>query len=886
MRTKIVTIIVLVVFATTALAYYFYFFGKEKLEVTEITPGGSVALLSVNNLEKVIKDLEGYDWWESVNDLPYLHQVLNEVEALRELKAQGKLQSQLTSLPFALSFHVTSSDKLEVLYFVKSKGFQWKSSNLQALLRLWKENEEISFKERLYGDEVIVEFEIDGKPYALLIYEDYLVYTTNALLIEDVVRTINGDATSLAQKKEGKTGSSKHEINLLVNLERLNDLYRVFVKNTASINDLKQKGVADLKVTFGENALLLTGFSSTESNKKLGEREETRFYEKYYLPEEILSVKIYGLPTHQNISNDSLLHSFDLRKFYSLHQGSVSLVDMDLNQQLKDRAILAHVNNALETSHFMSSLARDMSADEDDSVYQESFMEVPISFLGEKEIPSQIYGDEFTGFDQSYYAVFNDHLIIGNSIDAIKTILSAYDDENTWGRITHRRQFLDNLIASNYAKVVNFQLIREQLMTDLKPKWASLNEENPILFETIDLLAFQLSNATQGNYTVAQMIFNESVPTERIEENSPSPLELIANVFADTTISTRPFVVKNHITSRQEILFQDISNRLYLIGKDGSLRWKKQLDGPIRGGVHQIDFYKNKKLQYFFIADSLMYVIDRNGNAVEDFPRVLSTELPLTGTRVIDYDNSKRYRYTAVDRRGNIYLYDKSGELLEGWDPREGKGILLDVPVHVRVRGKDCFVFVQRNGIIHMTNRRGETYPGFPFDTNNRLAGDVFLQRGTDFNRSRITVTGEGGEIITIDFKGRVKTKKQLFKPNVASRFELVVDEMNTGYVILRKDANKVVCYNTTGENLFEYPIANTNQLACRFYNFRNDSEVYTFRNTESGEVSILDKNGKLKAQLPSTTDNPLGIVYYQTRSEYEVFVNFGNQFALYRLKK
>ena len=891
MKTKIITAIVLVILMTAALLYYFNRNNSEKVEITEMVPGGSVALLSIDHPEEVLKGLEKYSWWKSLSSIPYPHHAIHEMKQLKELNLQGKLQSKLTTLPLSLSFHITSNDKLEVLYIIENKGFRWDINNIQALLKTWKEDGGITFKERLYGNQVIVELEMEGKAYAFLIYQDYLVYSTNTVLIEDVVRTINGDATSLAQKKEDGTRSPKQGVRLLVNLEKLNDLHRIFIESPASANTIKYQGISDLEVSFNENAISLTGFSISKGDQAffagLKERKETVFYEKHYLPEETLRVGIYGVQNDTSLSNDTLLpYSFDLKQFYTFHQGSVSLVDLDINQQLEDRAILASINNGPQVGLLMERLAKKIATIETDTLYQEPFMGTSILFLGETEIPSQLYGEEFKGFHQSYYAIFKDLLVIGNSIDAIKSILLAYDRENTWGRRTHRRQFLDNLIASNYTQIINFQLIRDQLKTNLKPKWNLLTEENPALFEAVNLLSFQLSNATQGYYTSAQITFNEPTPSTNKKKEGVQQLDLIANAFADTVITTRPFVVKNHVNNTQEILFQDLSNYLYLVGKDGDIKWKKPIGAPIKGGIFQIDFYKNKKLQYFFASDSVIYVIDRNGNDVTGFPKRLRTDLPFTKSRVIDYDNSKRYRYITTDRRGNIYLYDKSGNPLEGWMPMEGNGPLLDVPTHIRVRGKDCFIFVQSNGIIHMTNRRGKAYPGFPFDTNNRLVGDIYLQKGPDFSRSTITVVGEGGQITTIDLSGQVKAKKQLYKPGSNSRFELVVDEMKTGYVILRKDVNKVVCYDISGESIFEYNETKADQVECHFYNFRNDSKVYVMRDKESGKTYILDNHGGGKAQLSVDTNAPLGIVYYQSRAEYEVFVNFGNQFALYRLKK
>ena len=88
----------------------------------------------------------------------------------------------------------------------------------------------------------------------------------------------------------------------------------------------------------------------------------------------------------------------------------------------------------------------------------------------------------------------------------------------------------------------------------------------------------------------------------------------------DTTVVIKPTLVVNHNTSEKEIFVQDLANRVYLINGTGRVQWKQAVDGPILGGVHQVDFYKNGKLQYLFNTARKIHLIDRNGNYVERYP--------------------------------------------------------------------------------------------------------------------------------------------------------------------------------------------------------------------------------------------------------------------------
>ena len=61
------------------------------------------------------------------------------------------------------------------------------------------------------------------------------------------------------------------------------------------------------------------------------------------------------------------------------------------------------------------------------------------------------------------------------------------------------------------------------------------------------------------------------------------------------------------------------------------------------GTVSQIDYYKNGKLQLLFNTENQLYMIDRLGNFVTNYPIDLPTTTHLSHA-LFDYDNNKKYR--------------------------------------------------------------------------------------------------------------------------------------------------------------------------------------------------------------------------------------------------
>ena len=67
----------------------------------------------------------------------------------------------------------------------------------------------------------------------------------------------------------------------------------------------------------------------------------------------------------------------------------------------------------------------------------------------------------------------------------------------------------------------------------------------------------------------------------------------------------------------------------------------------------------------FNTADSL-YILDRNGNNVENFPRRLESRAS-AGHTLLDYDNNRKYRILIPAEDKKVYNYDKNGEIVKGW---------------------------------------------------------------------------------------------------------------------------------------------------------------------------------------------------------------------------
>ena len=454
------------------------------------------------------------------------------------------------------------------------------------------------------------------------------------------------------------------------------------------------------------------------------------------------------------------------------------------------------------------------------------------------------------------------------------------------GRSIERRKILDEMIQeTDLTFVQDFEYATDPIKKRLKPTWSAFFESNPQVLDVLKLFKFQLNKTSSSILVSGDIAFKENFKSPvRVEGAVDTQNDIIANVFADGVITTKPYVVRNHSNSQLEVIFQDNRNNLYLTNKQGEVLWKKPLEGRVRGDVHQIDFYRNKKLQYLFFSDSLIHLIDRNGNNVDGFPKGAPSARLYNGSNVIDYDNSRAYRYLAMDRRGDISLFGKTGELLAGWAPKSIGGPLLETPFHVRVRGRDCFVVVETSGNVHLLNRKGEAYDGFPVSIDGRFSGDLALTRGANFKQTFISLMSEEGEFVEVNFEGEVVAQKQFVRPNTNTTFSLAFDALKTTFNIIQNDGRTLTFFNDKSEEAFSVNYPNSKDISVDLYNFRNGKEVFVIRDIKEKVMRIVDRQGRFLTSVIPNSER-VSVLYYQNRLEYEVFVNFANQMNVYAVK-
>lgn len=258
-------------------------------------------------------------------------------------------------------------------------------------------------------------------------------------------------------------------------------------------------------------------------------------------------------------------------------------------------------------------------------------------------------------------------------------------------------------------------------------------------------------------------------------------------------LSRIPQVVINHTNGTREVLIQDDLHRLHLIGSTGRILWTRDLDGPILGAVHQIDRFRNGKLQLLFNTAGTIQLIDRNGRDVGGFPVTLPhpASAPLS---VFDYDANGEHRILVPLRNGDIDNRASDGQPVKGWVAERG-GYCTQQVQHLRIRTKDHLVVVDTSGAVRLLDRRGEVRERVPLRVD---AGSSVLEirPGLSLDQSSVLWRMRTGAVLRGSFQGDREVLGQAMDTSLVGTFGTegppLIVELGADSVHLRKGTASV----------------------------------------------------------------------------------------------
>ena len=880
-------LLISLIFVVIASAGYFVYktwAGQPSRDIWQLVPGNAVLVYESSNLAESWNNFINTTVWKNLSLIPAFGGMNRSIDLLDSLSGRSGSFDKITrSKKLLISLHQVEKNNFDFIFFLTLQN----SEDRQIAVRLidnFKKKTGHQLTERTYQGVTLYELkDVSGnKTFSFIYFEDYFVGSFTPFLVEDVIRLLKeGLGEGFANQNERLftlPALVKDDGNLYLNYSNLAYFLGGFVKEDRTIIQ-QVKAFANagfLDLTINDKAILMNGFSVTD----YADKKQFLNLFKGQLPHKI-GIKPY-IPEHTDwlyhfsfqkpvewanaldgynfskVSTTARDFAFDINRFRNWMGEEIALISMESsNAHNPNRLIFLKSRDVTEALNQLNSYAQNLVTAAGDTLYYESYGDIEIKELLEKDFPEKLLGPLFQYYEQCFYMILGNYVVLGNKIPALKTLIDDIEAENTWGKLLSRNNFLENTLSeANFSIIFNTQEVWQHLIAKLDEDWRKFAMHYSPQLKSFEMGAVQFSRVDNNFYTSVALSCQGEIQLAQTEQK----FEVARATQFDVPIISKPFVVRNHVNNSFEVLVQDSAARIYLVDKSGSILWSDTVESAFTSKVTQVDYYKNNKLQYFFTTGTSAYLIDRVGNAVESFP--LQLGYPASHASVIDYDKSKRYRFLISDQSGNLYMYNKEGKNLEGWQPRKLSGRLAAAPRHIRVRGRDCIIAVQENGVVNVMNRRGEMREGFPVELGERTRSPLFVQIGSDFKQTVFSAVTLGGRVVRFNLLGEALNQNQLYKPAKESTYQLIPDVREKKYIIAQQDFNRLSLLDAEGKTLIEKDYLSSGQLQVQYYDFGVDKKLYAISDPDQEFTYIYDKDGELINYQPAESAFPISLIY------------------------
>ena len=310
-------------------------------------------------------------------------------------------------------------------------------------------------------------------------------------------------------------------------------------------------------------------------------------------------------------------------------------------------------------------------------------------------------------------------------------------------------------------------------------------------------------------------------------------------------VRSKPYMFVNHqVQGDRDVVFQDEQHNLLQVSSSGRIRWSVPLSGPIMGEIHQIDYFRNGRLQYLFNTKDKIFLIDRNGNNVQGFPIALRS--PATnGVSFFDYDRNRNYRFFIACEDLKVYGWDHAGKIIQGWKFGTTSSHVMTPLQHFKVAGKDYIVFKDKSQ-IYMLDRQGEirVQPAARFE--NSSSPLVLYSK----ENPRLVATDITGKVYYIYFDGKTEERKTArFGPN---HFFTVDDLDGNGTAdFIFTDGSELTVIDENGKRLFSKKHSNALVYIPKVYTFSENLKKIGVVDASLNRIYLYSPDGKLHEGFP-----------------------------------
>ncbi len=684
----------------------------------KFNPPKAIVVVKINNLSSFKSDIKNNDFLKTIAPTPFFAEFETYFESLQHINTQNEA---------LLCINEVGKDDFEYTLITKNE------TNLFVI----DSTKNASTKTITYNNNQIKEVTIANKTNFNMVLDSTFIHASSKLITENISRNYkNSDYIFSKQfQKLYTVANSEKAATIFINTKLVKSLQEKILPNL----HFKLQHFSDwisLDVDLTQDQLALNGIALTDADRT---KINTLF--KNTIPQQNKMAEIVPANASGFLSftyNDFTILKNNLANYHAKKASKketdslFSLIDeVGLVFRDNNTAVVAHTFAIETATEILNRNAKETSTFREAIIYKYDITDVFTATF------SPLIKDSAAHF----YTTIDNFIVFAEDIETLKNFITNHQNKATLFHQTNYQELMMTLSDESSFLAVgmhpNFQKVLAKKVSDDYAK----------VLEKIDFKKypyFVLQGISDGNFTHINAVIRKINLTAKTNTVSQQ-----FSVTLSADVATAPQWVTNHKTKQKEIVVQDVENNLYLISNTGNILWKKKLKSTIQGKIHQVDLYKNGRLQLAFTTENRFLILDRNGKEVAPFTMNFNKKLnPLA---VFDYERTRNYRFLVTSGK-QIFMYDRKGKKVNGFLFTKTQSNILFAPKHMVIGNKDYLLFAEANGKFNILNRKGQNRVSI----NQKIDfsdNDIFLYQ------HKFTTTDVNGNRIQIDQNGNISKK-------------------------------------------------------------------------------------------------------------------------------
>ncbi len=475
---------------------------------------------------------------------------------------------------------------------------------------------------------------------------------------------------------------------------------------------------------------------------------------------------------------------------------------------------------------------------------------------------------------ETWFETANDYVIFGNSKQALNQYKNAIINGEILANSKEYISFVSTISnQSNIFTYFNFDYAADFVKNTLDPLNLKNFDTNFAVLKGFHKVSIQYSYTDNRFYTTLNIGFTKNENIEKVTEIEVVETTNGNETMLDNQIANQPYLVKNTTDNEKNILVFDIANKLYCIDKEGSIKWKLNIDGKPLSKIYEVDYLKNNRNQYLFNTENSIYLVDAKGKAVDNYPVKLSKKAT-SGLCLIDYEKKKEYRILIPTSDKKISYFNIKGNLINDFKSPVLSDLIISPPQHIIFGGKDNILISDKTGNFKILDRKGNERLKLksPFHKNPL---SKFYYDGKYLITSDISTN-----IKYISSKGEVENK--VFK-NISGNTQFVYEDYNNDgnkdFIFL--SANELTICKKDGKVIFSYKFKTTVHPNILFYEKTGRGNMMVVLGTDK-QLYVFDKNGLMDESIAFKGETLPVISALTETKELFLITGYGNKLLKY----